>query len=83
MKSIKTSDVPTLRSPIWAALKAWQWVNNCLCHDDPNYCVDREQFKTIEDLEHWAKHLGEKTWITKEDIIVLVIRFRERHVNSL
>jgi hypothetical protein len=45
----------------------------------PWYHIDHNRFKTFDDLLFWLFHLEEKTWVTKEDLLVIVMRFQEKN----
>jgi hypothetical protein len=70
----------------YTAQDAWRWDGDCLRHfpypDDlsyHDYWIDLERFTTPAKLSGWLWHMGQKLWITREDLIVLTQQFMERN----
>jgi hypothetical protein len=62
----------------------WVWESSAagpvLSHTShPPYKIVSDRFKTVADLVFWLGHLGEKKWVTKDDLYIVAARFEEHN----
>ncbi len=65
---------------------SWQWKTDeptgkqlltHTCH--PHYWFDPERYKTPHQLVDLVAHMSEKTWITKDDLLIIMDRIVTFH----
>jgi len=63
--------------------EAWVWrstsAGDALTHMvHPYYFILHDDLQTYKQLRFWLDHLGEKNWITADDLAVIIQRYSER-----